>query len=281
MPDGRAVTFTYGAGPSVSLLSTIEDPGARIYSFTYDSHANLTQYTAPSGCATQFTVNGSGNVFSVEDSRGYITQYGYTANAQVATMVAGSAVWSWTYSTGSGSDFLAATMVDPAGGATEWYLNNNGFYNHIVYPTMVVSYVYNANNVPVQEIHPNGAVLSVVYNAAGQPLVSDDILGYRTTYQYSSAGDPTTILDACGFTWTNIFDVHHNLTAKVDPLGRRETFTYDAYGNVLTSQDGRGLVTSNSWDSHGNLVSSPGQIRSMKPPLTFTKRVCCRRQSPR
>ena len=104
-------------------------------------------------------------------SKNDITQYGYTANAQVATMVAGSAVWSWTYSTGSGSDFLAATMVDPAGGATEWYLNNNGFYNHIVYPTMVVSYVYNANNVPVQEIHPNGAVMSVVYNAAGQQRV--------------------------------------------------------------------------------------------------------------
>jgi hypothetical protein len=85
--DGRALTLTYAPGPVISLLSTVEDPGARLYSFSYDTNANLTQYTAPSGCATQYTVYPSGAnaglVFSIEDSRGFINQYGYRRNHAV------------------------------------------------------------------------------------------------------------------------------------------------------------------------------------------------------
>ena len=130
-PDGRVVSLSYTKGNQVSQLYTVQDWGGRVWSMSYDSNFNLTQFMTPTGCATQYGISTFGInslVSSVETPDGYITQYGYTG-VQVATMVAGSAVWSWTY--GGPFKYSGAAMVDPAGGTTTWILSQSGLIDHL------------------------------------------------------------------------------------------------------------------------------------------------------
>jgi YD repeat-containing protein len=99
---GRLLTFNYGVGPVCSLVNSIEDWGGRLWSFVYDANANLTAFTSPTGCETQYTYLANGSapttlIATIEDPTGFSVGYGYDSSNRVVTMTLGPATYSYSY----------------------------------------------------------------------------------------------------------------------------------------------------------------------------------------
>jgi YD repeat-containing protein len=254
VPGGRLVTFTYTAGGSpTSLLDHIEDWGGRRWTMMYDGSRQLTTLTTPLGCTTKLGYTGD-LLTRIEDPRGYATTYAYDGNERVASVAAGSGIWTYAYG-GSGS-WSGSQRQDPSGAITTYIAGARGI-DRIIHPEgFSTTFLYDGNGYQTQRIEPYGVVSSVSYNGSGLPLVVFDALGNATTYQYDASLNLTTMTDALGNIWSFTYDGSRRMTAKIDPLGRRTTFAWNGDGTLLSSQDGRGLFTTHAYDGFGNLAST-------------------------
>jgi len=153
---GRLVSFNYGVGPVTSLVNSVEDWAGRLYSFTYDAHGNVTGFTTPTGCETQYTYLTVGSppttlISSIEDPNGYITGYRYNTSFQVVTMSLGTAIYSYTY-----GDSLQ-TMESPTGAKTTYLFNTDGDVLATQRPEGYTStYAYGNNRFRISETRPSG-----------------------------------------------------------------------------------------------------------------------------
>jgi len=256
---GRLVSFNYGPGPVCSLVNSIEDWTGRLWSFTHDANGNLTAFTTPIGCETQYTYLTVGPgpttlISTIEDSSGFITGYGYalayTSDYLVATMSVGAAMYSYTYGTSQ------QVVESPTGARTTYTLNSNGDVIAAAWPEgFTSSFTYDSNRLRTSEIRPSGVVMSNTYNSSGRVLVAQDPVGYLSTYQYDGIGNLTTFIDALGNVSVGVFDSSRNVVGTNDPYNNRTTSTYDGFGRQLTYQDQRGLITSYQYDIYGNLTT--------------------------
>ncbi len=112
VPGGRKVTFAYTAGGSpTSLLDHIEDWGGRRWTMMYDGSRHLTTLTTPLGCTTKNSYTGD-LLTRIEDPRGYATTYAYDGSNRVASVAAGSGVWTYAY--GGPMTWSGSQRQDPA-----------------------------------------------------------------------------------------------------------------------------------------------------------------------
>ncbi|KAA0239717.1 MAG: RHS repeat protein [Armatimonadetes bacterium] len=254
VPGGRLVTFTYTAGGSpTSLLDHIEDWGGRRWTMMYDGSRQLTTLTTPLGCTTKMAYTGD-LLTRIEDPRGFATTYAYDGANRVASVSAGSGVWTYAY--GGPMAWSGSQREDPSGAITTYIAGGHGI-DRIIHPEgYTTSFVYDTNGYQTKRIEPYGTVTSISYNGSGQPLVAFDALGYATTYAYDASLNLTTMTDALGNVWSFTYDASKRMTARIDPLGRRTTYAWNGDGSLLSTQDGRGLFTTHAYDGFGNLAST-------------------------
>ena len=254
VPGGRKVTFAYTAGGApTSLLDHIEDWGGRRWTMMYDGSRRLTTLTTPLGCTTKMGYTGE-LLTRIEDPRGFATTYAYDGQSRVASVAAGSGVWTYAY--GGPMSWSGSQRQDPSGAITTYIAGSHGI-ERIIHPEgYTTSFAYDGNGYQTQRIEPYGVVSSVTYNGSGLPLVAFDALGYATTYQYDASLNLTTMTDALGNIWSFTYDGSRRMTARIDPLGRRTTYAWNGDGTLLSTQDGRGLFTTHAYDGFGNLAST-------------------------
>lgn len=265
---GRKVSFVYAASTGTSLLSSVEDWGNRRWTFQYDTDRRLTTLTTPLGCTTKYAYAkaGTGTVTmlnTIEDPRGYVTTYMYDSSRRVVSMMAGSALWTWTYGTGVQAQ---SVMTSPSGAVTT-SLYSGASLSRIQRPEGYTSTYSYTNRQRTKEQVPAGTIYSVTYDQTLWLITaSDDALGNRTTFLYDTYGNLTTLIDAEGnitsYAYAGTGSTHLR-TRQTDPLGRITSYAYDSEGQLLSVTDPRGLITSFQYDTYGNLttmIASDGGI---------------------
>ncbi|WP_328299174.1 DUF6531 domain-containing protein [Streptomyces sp. NBC_00435] len=238
-----ATTMAYdGSGH----LSTITDPGGRIYTLTWTG-SHITALSDTAGRKVTYGYDGSGNltdVYGVGTTRTPTLKdddhftYGYTAN------------------------HLINSMRRPVQ------------YGSTATPTPVVAMTYDGAGRVLVQTDQTGAPTAFTYGpdataglTAGQTLVTDPA-GNKTLHTYQN-GLLTSETKGYGTpeagTTTFAYDpISLGVTAVTDPNGNLKTFTYDDHGNETSSSDARGFTTSRSYDGADNptTVIDPGGLRT-------------------
>jgi len=108
----------------------------------YDASRQLTTYTTPVGCTTKYQYT-SGLLTSIEDPRGFATTYAYDGNSRVASVAAGSGVWTYAY--GGPMSWSGSQRQDPSGAITTYMAGDRGI-DRVVHPEgYTTSFVYDSN----------------------------------------------------------------------------------------------------------------------------------------
>ncbi len=234
--NGYTTTFTYSNGH----LSSVTDAAGRSLTFTYTG-SHIAGITDPIGRTVTFGYDGAGNLTSVVDVGGHVTQFAY----------------------GTGTH-LMTSMTDPNGGTTSNLYDSNGRAISQTDPlSRTTTFVYTDNGDTTQTTtvtDPRGTVTKEHYQynelysmtkASGTPQ--------QATWTY--AYDPTTLgitskTDPNGHTTTMTYDSSGNLLTSIDPLLRTTSYAYDGLNDTTAITDSLGNVTSMTYDSNGNLLST-------------------------
>ncbi|MBD3176711.1 MAG: hypothetical protein GF320_16140, partial [Armatimonadia bacterium] len=137
--SGRAFTYSYSAGQ----LETIEGPGSRVTTISYDGNGFVSKITDPAGRETEFSINVDGELESYTTPNLCVTSFSYDgAHRLVERTTAEGHRYTFTYETGG--DRIKST-TKPGGGVTTY------------------TYTPNANSIE----DPLGSLWTISYDASG------------------------------------------------------------------------------------------------------------------
>ena len=206
--------------------------------FTRDGNNRITQINAPGGITIQYGYDAAGNLITVTDDDGRVTELGYyTTPAHFLKDVTdplGRVGVTYEF---DGSGRLVA-IVDENGQRTEQSLNPGAFTGAIT--------------------DRNGHVTSFVYNSRGNVTQETNALGQVTAYAYGDPANPdkeTSMTDAREHTTTYTYDAFGNNTVTNRPLDSKVS-TFDADGRRLSHRDFDGAASAYTYDAKGNLASA-------------------------
>lgn len=267
----RVTTMGYGTG-----YTTITGPDSQVTRLDYDSANRLTKITAPpafSGATAQtvqFAYDADGNLDTVTDGAGKVTNYDYDANgnATLITDATGNAVQR-TYDAGNrliteytqGADRDGASIahyrqyvydseghlrfaVNAAGQTTEYRYSAAGEL------TRTIQYVENRMTPPgasAISLATAEAWVSALADKSSVRIVENiyDARGNVTqTRSYgiaTSAGEPLTSEGTT--TASFVYDQAGQLLDRYRPGENHETFLYDGMGRLYSSTDRNGGTT--------------------------------------
>ena len=231
-----ATTLAYDVGGN---LTTVTDPGGRVYTFTWTG-THVTKVTTSASQEMDYGYNASGNltdVYGVGTSRpGGIpgnqdrTQYSYnTLN-------------------------LMTSERSPAN------------FGKTVSPTPTTSMTYDSSERVTAQSDPIGDTTVFAYGpsaalglAAGQTLITDPA-GHQTLDAYSNGllGSETRGYGtAVAATTTYAYDpLTLGVSLVTNPDGSTRSYAYDVHGNQTSSSDELGRTTSHSYDATGHVTQT-------------------------
>jgi YD repeat-containing protein len=217
-----------------------------------------------------FTYTLTGQMASVTDGDGYITNYSYdtfgerieaqrqVSNAGQAVTVADSTIATYEYDGDGrlyqetyGTDSTVArttsstydafgqvvSRTDGNGNATFYRYDNLGLQTGT---SQVVQGITRAT--------------ATTYDAFGDVLSTTDALGNVTQYQHNIPAHTTVETSADGVVTTMVKDAFGDVLSVTDGEGDTTSYSYDADGNVLSTTDALGNVSTDQYDADGNLI---------------------------
>ena len=289
--SNTSITATVGSGTLSGLVSvtvaglTAYGPNFNVNGQTLltDSLGNQTTYTSVlvygqwlvshsngPGCSTctlrgtttnQF--DGTGNLTSITDPRGYTTSYGYDSLGELTSVTqpsvsAGTPTITYTYD--SLGDVLTAT--DPLGHVTTNTYDTKGNLLTVTTPApatgvsaSVTHFAYNGLGELTSITDPLSHVWTVTYTSTGLIHTITDPQSNVTTYAYDSRGNRTSITDAMSHVTSFTYDMGNRLTQIAYPDSTTTSFTYDSRGRRTSVTDQNGKTTSYAYDDADRLTS--------------------------
>ena len=235
-PDGGVATFTY----SNSLLASIQLPGNRSLTPSYDSNKNMTGFIDAAGGVHTFAYDTTGRL--VNEQVGPLNTT-YTYSPSNGTLI--------QIDRGLGTKLsLTAAATQGLGGGTALTLSQavttltDGLGN-------VTTYTLDSLGRPTQLQTADGAIQKWALNAAGNPTSYVDQLGRTTTYTYNASQDRIQATYPDGTSTTYQYDpTFHQVTQIQDALNNLTTFAYDGTTSDLLAQtDALGNMTSFTWSN--------------------------------
>lgn len=246
--DTRVTLLSYGTN-----YTNVTGPDGQVTRLDYDAAKQLTKITAPpaySGAAAQtvqFGYDGAGNVTSVTDAKGGVSNFIFDGNGNnlTATDAIGQVV-TRTFDTNNNKLTETRTASDGNGGSQ----------------LMTTRYAYDSRNHLRFVVSGKGNVTEYYYDGYGQMYWSVEYP--QAYYDVSTLGTTTALTEAQLVAWRNGFDNKYsqivqtsydsrgNLTGAFE-YGRAGT----AWGNGDTSE-GQG-VTYYTYDQAGRLLATSKQ----------------------
>ncbi len=217
-PAGLNITKSFSYD-SVGNVKTVKDPLGQVSSFSYDSHNNLLNTTAPAplNYTTVNTWDANDNLVKVERATGnssdpwQVTEYAYDELDRVVS------------------------VKDDLGQYTNYSYDLNGNKNS----------VWDAN----------GNVTGFVYDERNLLWKATDALNQTTEYSYDANGNLAKLKDPRGYTTSYGYDGFDRLNLTTYPDGKKESSTYDAASNLLTHKDGANQTVSYTYDNLGRVTT--------------------------
>ncbi|MCU7919309.1 MAG: putative Ig domain-containing protein [Candidatus Thiodiazotropha sp. (ex Epidulcina cf. delphinae)] len=261
--DPSRYTLTTAEGYVYALdqnfgIRTVTDPNGN--TLTYSSNGIVHS----SGKSVTFARDGQGRITRITDPNGNVIDYAYNVNGDLASVT--NQVGEVTQHRYNRSHGLTE-YIDPRGitPARNIY-NDEG--------QLIATEDADGNRIEMthdvvgrQEIVRDrlGNVTVLGYDDNGYVTAETDALGNTTSYARDERGNELSKTDALGNTVSKTFDVNDNPLTETDALGNTITRSYNARNQLLTSTDKNGNVTSNVYDTQGNLtqVTDPlGNVRN-------------------
>ena len=242
-PNGRWITFGYGACGSATCITQVTDNIGRSVRYTYDASGRLTGAVNPAGGATTYTWAPCADdttcteMTAVTDPAGF--QYlrnTYDANGRVASQTqADGGVYRFAYTLSAGAQVTATTVTDPIGVIRRSTFNTAGY---AVTDTQAFGTALQQTTTLTRDTTSNLVTAAV------------DPAGRRSTYTYDADGNVLTATRLAGtadaVTVSNRYEpVYGRIAASTNGLGKTRTFAYsdDATGSTVTETDPLGRRT--------------------------------------
>lgn len=263
--NGRTTTLTYASG---GVISSITDPGGRIYTLTNAGYSNylFTGITDPLGHTWSFTYNSTvGQMHTKTDPAGKTTTYTYDVKGKLLTS--------------TDPESKTRSIDYPQPGTINYTEKDGGVWTYTYDPTYAVmtsktdplgnttSYAYDLKRNLISTTDPNGGVTIYTYDSNNNRMSVTDPLGNVTSYTYNSMNLVASQTDPRGAVTTYAYDTNGNLITLTAPLGAVTTFQYDSKGNVTSITDANNHTTVLAYDSHNNLASITDALSNQ---TTFT-----------
>ncbi len=278
---GHRTEWTYdGQGNQL----TEKDPLGHITTSTYNIKGELlTQVDAlnqpviTNDYVPDTTVNGTGQLSTVTDALGRVTEFHWLTDSQGTmantgyTDAAGNKYDITPINGGTNSGLSGATTDlnglktettydDEARPLTEKQILTDEFDNVIAEYT--TTYEYNDNGDVVTVTDALGNITRTEYNALNKVSASIDTLGRRTEMEYDDRGNQVLTRYPDGSTETMVYDEENNVIESIDRAGHVTKTIYDAlnraeaviYPDETPLDDSDNPMTVNSYDAAGRLV---------------------------
>ncbi|MEU6851532.1 RHS repeat-associated core domain-containing protein [Actinacidiphila alni] len=252
-------TFDTATGHLTSETDLVGSKASPPYAtkLAYDSSGHVSTVTDPGGRVYTLTWTGN-HITGLKDSAGRQVTYGYSTAGDL-TDVYGLGT---TRTPTPGNDDHTVYTYNTHHVMTSMRTPDN--YGSTATPTPVTSMTYDSAERVLTQTDPTGKTTTFTYGpdsgtglVAGQTLVTDPA-GHKTLDTYA---DNLLTSETKGYgtadagTWSYTYDpISLGVTSIADPDGNLQTFTYDDHGNKTSAGDARGFTTSYLYDDNDNLI---------------------------
>jgi len=258
---GRTNVFSYDASGNLIEHSVSVANSSRTWRYTYDTNGQLVASDGPrtdTSDVTTFAYDNFGNVTTVTDPLGAVTQMRYNEVGQVIeTAEPNGVVTTYTYD-GAGNEI----MRNVAGEITTTTYNMMNLPEVITLPTgQITTYRYDAFGRVTDILDTDTNRLHFTVDAYGNVLKEETFdssgqLVQTRSVQYDALGRMTKSIDAAGHATDYSYDANNNLVMRTDPLGRVVRNRYDALNRVTNVTNQAGGQIYYLYDVLGNLASA-------------------------
>jgi RHS repeat-associated protein len=247
-PQHERTTYTYNG---LDLPLTIIDPLSHVTTTVYDTASRKTSVTDAENHTTTFqyqrnqlwkttdakngvvqiTLDGAGNVLTVQDAAGHTMTFTWDQFGRKLTEKdANNKTFAYEY-TYSGR---ISKVTDAAGGTATYFYTTANDLDHINYS--------------------DSTSVSFTRNGLGQRLTMTDWTG-TTTWVLDALGRPTSVTDPSGNTIGTGYDEVGNATTLTYPGNKVVTSTFDDANQLATVTDWDGRATAYTRDANGRIGS--------------------------
>ncbi len=232
---GKMLSATDRNGNSVSFSETaIQSSTGEAISIRRDTQGRIVELIDPAGKSVRYSYSSHGDLQSMTDRSGNITQLRY-----------------------AGTGHYLEQVIDPLGrvGVRVQYDADGRLVKAIGGggSQSTISYDVESNVVSVAD--PLGRVTTTEYDELGNAIQVVDASGATTRFVNDGNGQVLARTNSLGHTTRFAYDVRGNQTESIDPLGNKTMSTYDRFGNVIAQVDALGNSTRSNYDPRGNLLS--------------------------
>ncbi|MFO1065365.1 MAG: LamG-like jellyroll fold domain-containing protein [Pirellulales bacterium] len=239
-----SATDTYTYDPVFNRMTSHIDPEGRKTLFDIDSvTGNLNAVREVVGTVggtddrvTSYTYKSNGQVASITDALGRITQFEYDTLGRLTSK---------TSAKGTAFEGMEHWEYDTAGDMSG-YVDRNGNRTQYAYDSMRrISQITAADN----------SITAFGYDSRGNLISTTDAAGNETKAAFDTLDRLITITDAAGNKTRRAYDVAGNLIRITDPLGHSTQMNYDVRNRVRSTIDASGAVTQFVYDADDELIS--------------------------
>jgi len=232
--NNAVTTLSYGVN-GVDLTEITNGLGT-IY-LTYNNAHSILSIKDRSGNTKTTTYNGYGQVESMTDPLGVITNYIYDANHRLMQITrGGQTLGSYTYDAVG----RIRTSTDATG--------------------MTLTYDYNNLDDVRKVTYPDGKSISKTYSDVFPHLVTavTDRGGLTTQYLYGASREITQIVNPDGGTTGYAYDANGNRIQLTDPKGQITYFAYDKDNRLISKTYADGTAASYTYGALNRIASYTG-----------------------
>ena len=217
----------------IPAATSVTDGRDHVWQYQYESHAYITQATAPDGATTSFTYDPATLMLaSSTDADGNTSSWKYDSEGNMVQQTdALGHVTTYTYDPVFN---MVTSMTDPRGRITTYTLDSHG------------------NR--VRETDPLGQIRSWTYDSHGNILTSTDQDGNTTTNQYDFSGDIIKTIDPLGNPTSSTYDAVGNVLSTTDANNHSTSYVYDGLNRKVIETDALGHSTQTSYDGESNVI---------------------------
>jgi RHS repeat-associated protein len=222
------------------------------------ANGNLTSVTDPNGTVTNYAYDTYNRIYTVTVNQNEVTTYTYASDTdpirknKVATIIDPEDTKTmYTYDDGS-------TYFNGALTAQERYTYFPDNESYPAQPTYKETYTYNNKGLISSKTIAAGTsdavTYSYKYDRFGNMISSTDPEGNKTEMEYDEWGNRIRVTDPLGNSQLFYYDNANNLIKSVDPLGNKSQFVYDKNNNRKASLDANGGMMSYLYDYSDSLL---------------------------
>jgi RHS repeat-associated protein len=262
-PDGSATKYGYTFDVNAYHTSTtVTDARGNVTTHALTTVGDVYSITDPLGNVTQFVYDGNHNVTQVTDARtpGIVTTYAYNARNKITQVVRDTATLKLTTNLSWDNVDNLLSVTNPRGISTNntYDANNNLTSVRRAVGTTdeaLTQYTYTPWGGVASLIDPRGNTTTYAYTARHQIQTVTLPVGGTTTYAYDAFDNQASMTDGNGHTWTTAYNTSRLPTTATDPAGNTVGFAYDANGNRTSATDAKHQVTTFAYDSSDRLTT--------------------------